>query len=97
MGFWTLLPQSKTTSNFMKYIIIELNGIESPVIFPPWVQHSSAAKWCLGTLLSAGFIRRDEGGRLYVWGESKSLKLKSRPVEDLDLILRAFEFQPVGA
>jgi hypothetical protein len=80
----------------MKYIIFEMDGIDSPVIFPPWVHHKTIAHNLSGKVISAGFIRMGEGsGRLYVWGQSKSLGVKSRPVADLDIILRALDFQPL--
>lgn len=77
----------------MKYVIVEDMGIEVPIMFPDLVQHDkfihmkpiSAAKF---------FIAVDsKDNKVYTtYGESTSLKLKSRP-EDADIIKHAFEFE----
>ena len=76
----------------MKYIIVDDGGIEMPIVFPVFWNHSKVAMGIRGIPLSAGFIKRDNTGRLYVSGGSVSLNLKSRP-EDLDLILQHLSFE----
>ena len=77
----------------MKYIILDDRGLDVPVIFPVhWDHDQTAQKFPGRTVTSAGFLKRDDSGNLYVTGKSVSLNLKSRPL-DLDLIIRQLEFQ----
>ena len=70
----------------MKYIIFEDDGLEFPVIFPAVAQHNSIiahSKWG-GKLtpVSAGFVALDFNAKdIFAYGDSFSLKLKSRPVD----------------
>jgi len=81
----------------MKYICFDNSGIEEVVLFPCWQKHDAVASmFCLHTnhIISAGFIKRaKDDGRLYCYGRSIGLGVGSRPVEDLDLILRQLEFE----
>lgn len=78
----------------MKYIIVEEGGLELPVIFPVIWNHSDVAARIndCNTVVSAGFLKRNDSGNLYVTGGSTSLRVKSRP-EDLDLILKHLKFE----
>lgn len=77
----------------MKYIVVEVGGTEEAVLFPQWWNHKEVAERLeLRHIVSAGFISRDRSGRLNCAGESVGLWVNSRPVEDLDLILRLFSF-----
>ena len=78
----------------MKYIILNDNGLEMPVIFPPFWDHAKTDQKFPGLeVLSAGFVgRQDGGGALYVWGRSQSLNLPSRP-EDLEIIHELLDFR----
>lgn len=67
----------------LKYIIIENNGLEFPILFHQCMQHNIVASRIGGSVVSAGFW---SGNTAY--GESVSLKLKSRPF-DTDLIASA--------
>jgi len=77
----------------MKYIILDDGGLEMPVIFPPHWDHAETAQKFPGReVLSAGFVGRQDGGALYVWGRSQSLNLPARP-EDLEIIHRVLDFR----
>lgn len=45
-------------SDRVKYIIVEINGLETPVLFPNWVEHHHVAQAFGGKdrVLSAGFV-----------------------------------------
>lgn len=80
-----------------KYVIVERMGVETPIIFPEWVNHDTIATH---GVVSAGFVlftANDKNwGTCYVSneievscsGESFTLKTKSRGKEDADLIQR---------
>lgn len=69
----------------MKYIIYEINGIPSPVLFPDHIPHRNIAVALSGfysrALVSAGFFTADLGAH----GQSESLNLSSRE-EDTPII-----------
>ena len=85
----------------MKYVIIKDQGIEVPIMFPDIVQHNAFAD---KEPISAGKFRieidtkhttetKNKDQIIYeTYGESTSLKLKSRP-EDASIIQHAFEFE----
>ena len=79
----------------MKYVIIDWGGVECPLLFPCFWNHDDIARAVQGRgkPVSAGLVKRDDGGRLYVTGRSVSLGVNSRPVEDLDIILKAIDFE----
>lgn len=62
-----------------KYIIIERDGIEAPLVFSRFLQHEHMAQFTGGNVLSAGFCKLDSLGRWVTDGESVSLKLNVRP------------------
>jgi hypothetical protein len=81
----------------MKYVILDVGGIETPIIFPEHVPHD---KFCNMKPVSAGFVKLygddkpmpsacccENAITVSVYGESVGLKLKSRPIDRL-LILR---------
>jgi hypothetical protein len=78
----------------MKYVIVDFRGLEVPILFPCFWNHDdiAAAIQFRGKPVSAGFVKRDDLGNLYVTGRSQSLNLASRP-EDLDLIIKQLEFE----
>lgn len=78
----------------MKYVILDWGGLEIPFIFPCFWNHKdiTGAIAGRGAVVSAGFLKRDDSGNLYVTGGSTSLKVVSRP-EDLDLVIKQLEFQ----
>ena len=79
----------------MKYIVVEKNLLECPVLIPPFWKHTDLLQLVsLTKIVSAGYVSRDEKtGRLNCYGGSESLKIPCRPVEDLDLILRCLHFE----
>ncbi len=70
-----------------KYII--LYEEELPVLFNPIIQHSEIG--IMKRVISAGFCSRNDDGTYSVWGESISLKVKSRP-EDAKIIEKYLEY-----
>ena len=81
----------------MKYVIVESRGLELAVLFPLFWNHGDLMeairnRFCDG-VISAGTIKRDDSGRLYCTGNSVSLRIECRPVEDLDIILRQLSFE----
>lgn len=81
----------------MKYIVFDKTGVEESVLFPCWQKHDVVASFFHlkpNHIVSAGFIQRSKNdGRLYCYGKSVGLDIGSRPVEDLDLILKQLEFE----
>lgn len=77
-----------------KYVIVKNEmGVEVPLIFPETINHSTVSKFgnrgeheCA----SAGFCAADEVGRWSAWGESITLRLKSRPDIDGKILTEAF-------
>ena len=78
-----------------KYIIINVLGQETPILFPETMSHSTVAYTIgLGTdPVSAGFWTvspKEDGGVEYkAFGDSYTLKIESRP-EDSDILNRYF-------
>lgn len=79
----------------MKYVVIDRNGIETPIILPETESHSDYVQ-PYQKVISAGFCRFgvDPNGSIGVncWGQSVGLKVKSRYKKDEELILRHNEF-----
>jgi hypothetical protein len=71
----------------MKYIILDVSGIETPFIFPESIGHNEAkpTNLCGCEIVSAGFCNHSGN----VWGESITLKKKYRP-EDSQIIKQLF-------
>lgn len=71
-----------------KYVVIEIDDIEYPIIFPELLQHGDVvdglkSRYPYLNVVSGGFIDKEYHT---AYGESISLKVKSRPDEDTDLI-----------
>ncbi len=70
-----------------KYIMVKVEGCETPIVFPVWCKHSDIARAIVGPdgeVLSAGFVEfYADGGNVYcdTLGESTGLKLKPRGVD----------------
>jgi hypothetical protein len=60
-----------------KYIIIDLEGLEVPVIFSRFLQHGEVAAAMQNPVRSAGFCELDPTGKWMVGGESLSLNLEA--------------------
>lgn len=72
-----------------KYVVLSIGGIELPVIFSDLMTHADVARpLCAqrGEVVSAGFCHINDG-TYTCYGESVSLKLKSRP-EDSAILNR---------
>ncbi len=89
-----------------KYIMTEkMGGLETPIIFPDWVEHNEVAQGWVGKPISAGevtFTGTDTPAEGYIVsnkievhcsGRSVGLKLESRGEEDAAIIRRLFERQ----
>jgi hypothetical protein len=63
-----------------KYIIIELAGVEVPLVFSEFLTHEEAAG--RHKVQSAGFCELDAAGKWVTSGQSVSLRLVARPQDD---------------
>lgn len=73
-----------------KYIIIEVKGLETAIIFPAYVQHQEIAQKMGKPVVSAGFVGigiSDGKMDAEAYGKSTSLKTQARP-EDTKIIKR---------
>lgn len=68
-----------------KYVIIDVLGIEMPILLPPDIEHKCAL--AMGRPVSAGWC--DPSAEWVAFGESLSLKLAARPEMDA-LLLRMY-------
>jgi len=70
----------------MKYIMYDRGGIETPILFPQFIEHDNMAMMVVPNkkLISAGFVKLIDG-KAVVAGHSHSLNLKSRS-EDSQII-----------
>jgi len=75
-----------------KYIMVEQNELDCPVLFPPWIEHDNMALKFRGKVLSAGFVAQNDLGEIYTHGKSTSLKVSSRP-EDTEIIQKLFKWE----
>ncbi len=71
-----------------KYIIIDVESLDLPVIFGEFMKHTDMARAInpRGEVLGAGFVHIDEKGKYVCSGESISLKVKSRGQVDSDYL-----------
>ncbi len=84
-----------------KYIIIEKDGIEQPIIFSKLLEHNVFLAFGFANIVSAGFVQimthevrhGVEGFRCY--GKSTSLRIQSRRAIDEDIIMRNYCFEGV--
>ena len=67
----------------LKYIITDRKGW---AVFNNLQTHKEIAEKLYGTPISAGFIRFGTKMNIECWGESVSLKLKSKEQEDADFL-----------
>jgi len=84
--------------NDTKYIVVKPSDYEIMIIFSALTIHATMANG-YNNVISAGFvsIRTEEKDGItspigYCYGESSSLNLKSREVEDTVLLNRMFKF-----
>ena len=63
--------------NKCKYIMVDVNGIEAPIVFPGYIDHGKMAAKFQGKVGSAGFVAI--GGTVRCHGKSLSLDIESAP------------------
>jgi len=68
-----------------KYIIIEMNKTEMPLVFSPFLSHEDVVVAGQKNVKSAGYCELDVAGKWAVSGESVSLKLHARP-QDTEIL-----------
>jgi hypothetical protein len=70
-----------------KYIIVD-TGLPTAFIFPETVTHADVARAVAPgrPVLGAGFVSVSDDGEYSCWGESISLKIKSREAEDTRIL-----------
>ena len=61
-----------------KYIIVELEGMEVPLVFSRFLQHEGVAGAIPNKVCSAGFCELGPNGKWITSGESVSLNLDAR-------------------
>lgn len=69
-----------------KYVVIDTGSFVLPIVFSDLACHADIAHPWRGEVLGAGFCYINEEGRYTCYGESTSLKVRSRGEED-DFIL----------
>lgn len=75
-----------------KYIMVEVEGLPTPIIFPGYINHSDMVRMMGLTrehVLSAGFVQFSDDG-IVPYGESISLGVISRP-EDKAILATSFD------
>lgn len=73
-----------------KYIILQVGGMELPIVFTDLMAHADVARpLCAhrGEVIGAGFCYINDSGTYTCYGESIGLKVASRP-EDSDILNR---------
>ncbi len=73
----------------MKYLIIMVRGCECSIVFNPILDHADVAGDQM-EVISAGFCRMPNylNDNAFAYGESVSLKIKSRGQEDARVIFK---------
>lgn len=74
-----------------KYIVFERHGLEYPVVFPNHFVGHNEVKAGFDEIVSAGFFHQSRN-QVVCYGESVTLKKKSRP--DIDSALLTNQFFP---
>jgi hypothetical protein len=69
----------------VKYIILETDGKEHPLVFSTFIRHDEMAPASGGHLVAAGYAILTDGKAIVNGVGSGSLNLKSRP-QDADII-----------
>lgn len=66
-----------------KYVVVEIFGLETMIVFSPWIEHK--AMMVLGPPVSAGFVGRNKDTKsgFYVYGQSASLALSHRLIDQV--------------
>jgi hypothetical protein len=77
-------------TDYLKYVVVQDGGLELPIIFPAVLDHN---KVCPGLkVIAAGEVSISPDGltalRCSPWGQSVTLGVKCRVIEDRELITR---------
>jgi hypothetical protein len=78
-----------------KYIIVEMEGMELPLIFSPFLTHEHVAMSVKDQIQSAGYCELDAAGKWVASGQSVSLKLNARP-QDAEILNSQLGIKPPG-
>jgi len=73
----------------LKYVIVNQEYAEVPIMFPEFLTHSQVATWYHRNVVSGGFCYFD-GDEYVCYGESISLDVKSRWEEDSKILTKYF-------
>lgn len=66
-----------------KYILFEINGLESPIVFSPWIEHDRMrSKFPDNPVLSAGFVKIKDN-KVICYGKSTSLNIQSKESDSI--------------
>jgi hypothetical protein len=79
-----------------KYVIIEVDGVEMPLIFSRLLSHENVALALCASVHSAGYCELDITGKWTTGGQSVSLELDSRP-EDAELLNQEFRASSIAS
>ena len=71
-----------------KYVIIDTGMAVVPIVFSDLLGHADMAVGIGGKVLGAGFCYINSDGQYTCYGESTSLRVKSRPEEDARILNR---------
>ena len=78
--------------NHMKYIVVDRDGTEVPVIFPQFLEHKEMAERIGGSVIAAGFVVVTSKKGVRCYGSSTTLMIGAR-VSDGDLINQMADFE----
>ena len=70
-----------------KYVVMKDGDYENIFVFSSKVVHKAVAKRMDGVIVSAGFVAKDDTGKLYCQGHSESLRVGWR--EEDNILLRS--------
>lgn len=68
-----------------KYIIVEMEGMELPLVFSSFMSHEDVVMFARDKIQSAGFCELDAAGKWVASGQSLSLRLDARP-QDAEIL-----------
>jgi hypothetical protein len=68
-----------------KYIIVETDGMEFPLIFSSFLSHEDVVSALRHKIRAAGYCELDAAGKWVTGGQSVSLELNARP-QDAEIL-----------
>ena len=84
-------------SDNAKYVVIPMEGLDAPVIFPAWVNHRDvvcALGFSKDQVRSAGFVEANPDGTFRCFGKSDTLGKASQPELDARLVKKLLNPNP---